>query len=281
MFLLLLVVSALSQSTFLPFEFATPAVQYAGPNTRQYFQAAFCNQQAYYDGLTAFVSINLQSNLWNVPANQYVAVQVSNDPNQASYIQNNSATGTYQDSFTFVYNASYGDLYFSTLTPYSSSGGISYTITLSFPGSTLTIPTSPVLPLHTKRVSFEAATYIPMKQFYNSPNSVGTIITGSETPNLNTFLFCPSQQAYSVTVQAVCTDPTGGVTLFVCIKPSDFPCTAQKASATATLDDSSVTVASVTLNGNLGDITQFQTAVYGGGKYQQPNSYYLTVNQNS
>jgi hypothetical protein len=266
----LLACHSLAAPTFVPFTYVSPAPVYGPAYATNYFKASLCSQSA-YDGMLITVDLNLPYTPWSMSAGSVLGVQVATDAQLTNIITNNTVNGQLLPTWSFPYSLSYGDLYFRVSN--GASPNIVYTVSLVFTSQKLGIPViSAITP--SLSPSKSEYTFVDLQQLISIPQAFQTQTGGD--PWVGAFSYCPTSTNYDLIIQAEGADGISAVALYVCINPSEFPCSAGTAQQAFSNPIGSF-VASVSLSTNTGQFTVMQVAVYGWGEYQKQNTFMLTV----
>jgi len=266
----LLAYQSVGAPTFLAFTYVTPGPVSGLAYSTSYFKASFCSQSA-YDGMLLTVDLNLPLLAWSIPAGTVLGVQVATDAQLTNIITNNTVNGQLQPTWSFPYSASYGDLYFVVTN--GPAPNIEYTFSLVFTTQSTQNPViSAITPsIPTSKLEY---TFIDLQELISIPQTFQTPTGGA--PWVGSFSYCPTSPTYELIIQAEGTDGISAVALYVCVQPSEFPCSAGTAQRAFT-NPNGAFVSSVSLTTSTGQFTVMQIAVYGWGAYQQQNTFQLTV----
>jgi len=261
---------SLAAPSFLAFTYVTPAPVYGPAYMTNYFKASFCSQSA-YDGLLLTVDLNLPYTPWSTSAGTILGVQVATDAQLTNIITNNTVNGQVQPTWSFTYSASYGDLYFRVTN--GASPSIVYTFSIVFTSQTSSPVISAITPSFSTSKPSEY-TFQDLQQLISIPQTF-QVPTGGD-PWVASFSYCPTSPNYDLVIQAEGADGISAVALYVCVQPSEFPCSAGTAQQAFSNPIGSF-VASVSLSTSTAQFTVLQVAVYGWGDYQKQNSFQMTV----
>jgi hypothetical protein len=253
MFLILLLsllnAAAAQTALYVPFLYVTPQPidnEFAGTETQ--FFAPLCDN-SFYDGKQAEFSFNLPFAKWNPSSQQIVNVKVFNKSDcSGDPIATNDVDGSPVQKFTLTYNASMGDLYIC-----ATSGGapnIVYTFSISFSSSIIKDVAKSIDALTFKPSVMGGGTKaITMLQIVSGSGSYKVV---TQQMILLNFTYCPTTQAYTLTVTTTALDNHSATALYICTKESEMPCNAKNANY---LDPSGSAISSVTMNASMQELT--------------------------
>jgi len=179
-------------------------------------------------------------------------------------------------NFTFPYKASWGDLYIVVTS--GNAPNLVYTLNLEFVDLQMKGFQKPhVITQH--EVVFvpkdPTVDFVFLDQIINTGQQFSVLTSKNLVFN---FSFCPTAGPVDkLVVQATATDEASAMALYVCIQPSEFPCTPATAQRQNS-DARGVSIVTVPLNTASAQYTKIQALVTGWGQFNNLNNFLFSVN---